>query len=358
SAREIKEAYNKVDPKDVEVLKKAAKNIRFFAEKQFEGFRDFEADNDGVLLGQKIIPIEKVGCYVPGGRYPLPSSALMSVIPAKVAGVKEIIVCSPKTDPFVIVAADIAGADKIFNVGGVQAIGAMAYGTETIPKVNKIVGPGNKFVAAAKKEVYGLVGIDFIAGPSEVLIIADDTGNPEFIAADLLAQAEHDPNARSDLLTTSKKLAEEVNEQLKIQLAELSTRDVAKAALDNGRIVIVKDLDQAVEISNKRAPEHLELQVRDTKSLIKKLTNYGSLFIGEYSAEVFGDYCSGTNHTLPTNGTSKYTGGLSVKDFVKILTYQKIDKKGCSDLGKIASRMADLEGLKAHKNAADIRLEK
>ena len=216
--KQIKDAYKKVDPKDILILKEAAKNIIFFAKEQFKTFRNFEIKKNGVIIGQKIIPIEKVGCYVPGGRYPLPSSALMTVIPAKVAGAKEIIVCSPKIHALTIVAADIAGADKIFNIGGIQAIGAMAHGTKSVPKVNIIVGPGNKFVAAAKKEVYGIVGIDFIAGPSEVLIIADNTGNPAFIAADLLAQAEHDPNARCDLLTTSKELAEQVNEELKIRI--------------------------------------------------------------------------------------------------------------------------------------------
>jgi histidinol dehydrogenase len=357
SKQQIKDAYAQVDLNDVKALKQAAKNIKFFAEKQFVTFRDFEIKKDDITLGQKIVPIEKVGCYVPGGRYPLPSSALMNVIPAKVAGVKEIIVCSPKIHSLTIVAADIAGADKIFNIGGVQAIGAMAYGTKSVPKVNTIVGPGNKFVAAAKKEVYGIVGIDFIAGPSEVLIIADDSGNPAFIAADLLAQAEHDPNARCDLLTTSKRIAEKVNEELEIQLAKLATKDIAKVALNNGKIVIVENIAKAIEISNKRAPEHLEIQVKNKKSIISKLTNYGSLFIGNYSAEVFGDYCSGTNHTLPTNGAPNYTGGLSVKDFIKILTYQEMDEKSCSTLGKIASRIAELEGLKGHKNAADIRLK-
>jgi histidinol dehydrogenase len=356
--KQIKDAYKKVNPKDILILKEAAKNIAFFAKEQFKLFKDFEIKKNGVILGQKIIPIEKVGCYVPGGRYPLPSSALMTVIPAKVAGVEEIIVCSPKIPPITIVAADIAGANKIFNIGGIQAIGAMAYGTEVVPKVNTIVGPGNKFVAAAKKEVYGVVGIDFIAGPSEVLIIADETGNPGFIAADLLAQAEHDPNARCDLLTTSKKMAEEVNKELKIQLDNLPTQKIAKIALNNGKIVLVRNLDEAIKISNRRAPEHLEIQVKNKKSLISKLKNYGSLFIGNYSAEVFGDYCSGTNHILPTNGAPNYTGGLSVKNFIKILTYQEMDKKSCITSGRIASRIADLEGLKGHKNAADIRLKK
>ncbi len=357
SKEQIKNAYKQVNPRDIQMLKKAAANIKSFARKQLETFKNFEITKNGVTLGQTIVPIEKVGCYVPGGRYPLPSSALMTVIPAKVAEVKEIIVCSPKIHPLTIVAADLAGAHKIFNIGGVQAIGALAYGTKSVPTVNKIVGPGNKYIAAAKKQVYGIVGIDFIAGPSEVLIIADESGNPAFIAADLLAQAEHDPQARCDLLTTSKKIAQEVNQEIEIQLAKLSTKETAKIALKNGKIVIIKTLAQAVEISNKRAPEHLELQIKNPKALMPKLINYGSLFIGNYSAEVFGDYCSGTNHTLPTNGASHYTGGLSVKEYIKILTYQKMNRKSCINLGKIASRLADLEGLKAHKNAADIRLK-
>lgn len=355
---QIQDAYKQVSEEDLSTLKEAAKNIEFFAREQMKTFQDFEVQNNWVILWQKIVPIEKVGAYVPGGRYPLPSSALMNVIPAKVAGVKEVIVCSPKIHPITIVAADIAGADKIFSIGGIQAIGAMAYGTQSVPKVNTIVGPGNKFVAAAKKEVYGTVGIDFIAWPSEVLVIADETGNPEFIAADLLAQAEHDSNARCDLLTTSREIAEKVNEALGKQLVELSTKEVAKVALKNGKIVVVNDLEEAAQISNKRAPEHLEIQVKDTKKLIKKLVNYGSLFIGQYSAEVFGDYCSGTNHTLPTNGAPHYTWGLSVKDFIKVLTYQEMDKESSQKLWKIASRIADLEWLKAHKNAAEIRMKK
>src|SRR3989344_2629716 len=272
SKQEIKNAYKLVNNNDIQVLKQAAKNIELFAKKQLSSFKDFKIKNNGTILGQKIIPIEKVGCYVPGGRYPLPSSALMTIIPAKVAGVKEIIVCSPKINPLTIVASDIAGADKIFNIGGIQAIGAMAYGTKSVPKINKIVGPGNKFVTAAKKEVYGIVGIDFIAGPSEILIIADESANPSFIAADLLAQAEHDPLARCDLLTTSRTIAKQVNEQLSLQLINLQTQEVAKLALNNGKIVIVKNLKEAADISNKRAPEHLEVQVKNAKSLINKLT--------------------------------------------------------------------------------------
>lgn len=320
---QIKEAYSKIDNETLEALRFANINIRNFAENQLKSLKDFEVNTNGVITGQRIVPIEKVGCYVPGGRYPLPSTALMTVIPAKVAGVKEIIICSPKISNITIVAADIAGADRIFNVGGVQAIGAMAYGTESIPKVDKIVGPGNQYVAAAKKEVYGLVGIDFIAGPSEVLIIADDTGKPDFIAADLLAQAEHDPGSRAEVITFDRKVAEKIILSLDEQLSNLKTKDIAKESIEkNGAIIIVDSMEEAVKIANKRAPEHLELQIKNPETIIPNLNNYGSLFIGGYSAEVFGDYCSGPNHTLPTNGCARYTGGLSVKEYVKVLTFQ------------------------------------
>jgi len=353
--KQIRQAYGQVDAKTASALRKAAQNIRGFAKEQFKGIRDFEVERNGVLLGQRIVPIGKVGCYVPGGRYPLPSTALMCVIPAKVAGVDEVIVCSPKIKPVTVVAADIAGADRIFSVGGVQAIASMAYGTETIPRVDKIVGPGNRFVAAAKKEVYGQVGIDFIAGPSEVLVVADGSGDAELIAADLLAQAEHDVEARPNLITTSLSLARAVNKELERQLKTLGTRKIAGEALKNGRIIIVKSLSEAVGLSDLMAPEHLELQVQRPEGIARKFRNYGSLFIGRYSAEVFGDYCSGTNHSLPTSGAARYTGGLSVKEFVKVLTWQKISKEGSRKMARIAGRLAKIEGLEAHKRAAEAR---
>ncbi|MFP4424162.1 MAG: histidinol dehydrogenase [Candidatus Woesearchaeota archaeon] len=351
---EIKAAYEKVSKQDIEAIRLAAENIRLFAQEQLESLKSFQIERNGMILGQRIVPLESVGCYVPGGYYPLPSSALMSVIPAKVAGVKEVIVCSPKIKPITIVAADIAGADSIFCIGGVQAIGAMAYGTQTVPKVAKIVGPGNAYVTAAKKEVFGTVGIDFIAGPSEVLIIADQTGDPALIAADMLAQAEHDPDARADLLTDSRQIAKAVEAEVKKQLEELKTKDIAKKALNNSSIVLVESLQKAVDIANKRAPEHLELQVESDK-LIPLLTNYGSLFIGSYSAEVFGDYCAGTNHILPTNGAARYTGGLSVKDFVKVLTFQQFTKEGAQKLSKVCQSLAEMEGLDGHRLAAKLR---
>ncbi len=354
---EIIQAYTEVDKKVLSSLKKAAKNIEAFAKKQYRSFRNFETAISGNKIGQRIIPIQKVGCYVPGGRYPLPSSALMSVIPAKVAGVEEVIVCSPKISAVTIVAADIAGADRIYRIGGVQAIAAMAYGTESISKVDKIVGPGNKYVTAAKKEVYGDVGIDFLAGPSEVFIIADETAIPQILAADLLAQLEHDPSARADLVTTSQKIAEATRSEVERQIELLSTRDVAKQALSNGCIIIVQKMEEAIIFANKRAPEHLELCIKSPEKWIPQLKNYGSLFIGMYSAEVFGDYCSGTNHALPTNGAARYTGGLSVKEFVKVVTYQQMTKQGAQKLIPIAATLATIEGLDAHKKAAEIRKE-
>lgn len=352
---EIKQAYNLVSSETISAIKAAAKNIRTFATQQMTQIKDLNFNQNGVELGHRIVPINSIGCYVPGGNYPLPSSALMSVIPAKVAGVKNVIVCSPKIQPVTIVAAHIAGADKIYKIGGVQAIGAMAYGTKSVFKVDKIVGPGNKYVSAAKKEVYGIVGIDFLAGPSEVLIIADEGANPRYIAADLLAQAEHDVDARANLIITSRDFESKVQEELFLQLANLKTKDIALQSLKKGKIILVSSLDQAVLLSNQISPEHLELQVSNPDSLLDRLTNYGSLFIGKYSAEVFGDYCSGPNHILPTSGVANYSGGLSVKDFVKVLTYQKASSNCISELIDIASKLANAEGLDGHRNAAEIR---
>ncbi len=338
SRKQIREAYEKVDAEVVSALKAAADNIAFFAERQLAQLKDFEVSRGGVLLAQKVIPLGRVGCYVPGGNYPLASTALMCAIPAKVAGVDEVIICSPKITPVTIVAADLAGADRIFSIGGVQAIGAMAYGTETVPKVDKIVGPGNKYVTAAKKEVYGIVGIDLIAGPSEAMIIADETANPDFIAADLLAQLEHGADAKACLVTISKQIADKVR------------KHAGKAVFS-----VVKSLEHAVEIANASAPEHLSLQVENPKALMNKLKNYGSLFIGPYSAIAFGDYCSGTNHVLPTNGAARYTGGLSARDFVKIVTYQEVTKQEANELAAIASAISSAEGMERHRKSAIIR---
>lgn len=354
SKKQIKEAYKKIDTGTISALKFAAKNIEFFAKKQMKQLKDFEIKTNFGTIGQKIIPIEKVGCYVPGGNYPLPSTALMTIIPAKISGVTEIIICSPNISNEVIVAADIAGADKIFNIGGVQAIAAMAFGTNQVPKVNKIVGPGNKFVTEAKRIVFGEVGIDFIAGPSEVLIIADENANAKFIAADLLAQAEHDVNAKANLITNSKKIAKQVKLELQNQLNELKTKKIAKQSLKNSKIFVVTKIGKMAKIANELAPEHLELQLKNPQKIIPKLKNYGSLFVGEKSAESLGDYCLGPNHTLPTNKSAKYSGGLSVRDFVKIVTIQKV-KKNNKEIIACALKIAEIEGLFGHKKSAEIR---
>jgi len=356
SEAQVKKAYSEVDADFLAAIKKAASNVEKFALLQLAASKDFETQNDGVTLGQKTIPLETVGCYVPGGRYPLPSTALMTIIPAKVAGVKNIIVCSPKIAAATIVAADVAGASRIFAVGGIQAVAAMTFGTQSIPSVDKIVGPGNKYVAAAKKQAFGAVGIDFIAGPSEVMVIADDSADAELVAADLLAQAEHDPLARCDLVTDSAEFAKKVEAEVAKQLEVLSTKEVASKSIANGTIVLVDSIKDAVAVANKAAPEHLELQVKDADTLIPKLRNYGSLFIGKYCAEVFGDYSSGTNHSLPTSGAARYTGGLSVREFVKVVTYQRADKKPSSEMVNAAATLAKKEGLAAHEKAARLRL--
>jgi histidinol dehydrogenase len=354
SKKQIKEAYLKVDKEILLALKYAIKNITSFAKAQMNQVKDFEFKTNFGVLSQKVIPISRVGCYVPGGNYPLTSTALMTIIPAKVAGVKKVIVCSPKISPLIIVASDLAGADEIFNIGGVQAIGAMAYGTKQVLKVDKIVGPGNKYVTEAKKEVYGEVGIDFIAGPSEVLIIADEFANPKLIAADLLAQAEHDVNARANLITTSKIMKKKVKLEIKKQLSELKTRVVAEQSIKNSKFILVKNIFEAIKLANEFAPEHLEIQAKVNPQLLDILCNYGSLFLGKNSAESLGDYCLGPNHTLPTNKASRYTGGLSVRDFVKIVTIQKVTKPNKKLIWSV-SKLAEAEGLFAHKKSAELR---
>lgn len=352
---EIKKAYKNVDKQTIEAIKTSIKNVKEFAQKQLDTIQNLDTEIDGVKLGHRIIPIDKAGCYIPGGNYPLPSTAVMTIVPAKTAGVKQVIACSPKIQDVTIVACDMAGADKIYKVGGVQAVAAMAYGTETIEKVDKIVGPGNKFVTAAKKQVYGECGIDFLAGPSEVLVIADETANTDFVAADMLAQCEHDKDARAYLICFSSEFAKEVDKKAKEMLKMLKTADIAKESYEKCYAIIVDTIEQAIELSEKRAPEHLEICFKDAENKIDLFKNYGSLFVGNYSAEVFGDYCAGTNHTLPTNMVARYSGGLSVFDFVKIQTYQFVDKVNAKKLSKTASIIAKNEGLFAHKNAADLR---
>ncbi len=355
SKEEIKNAYKNVDKNTIDAIKTAIKNVQMFAQKQLDSIRNLDTECDGIKLGHRIIPIKKAGCYIPGGNYPLPSTAIMTIVPAKTAGVETVIACSPKIKDVTIVACDMAGADKIYRVGGVQSIAAMAYGTESIECVDKIVGPGNKYVTAAKKQIYGDCGIDFLAGPSEVLIIADETANAEFVAADMLAQCEHDKDARAYLICFSQKFAKEVDKYAKEMLKQLKTAEIAKISYEKSFAVVVDNIAQAVEISEKRAPEHLELCVENAQDKMNMFSNYGSLFLGNYSAEVFGDYCAGTNHTLPTNMVSRYSGGLSVFDFIKIQTYQCLDITAAKKLAKTASVIAESEGLFAHKNASDKR---
>ena len=353
---EIKEAYGQVDKSTIKAIKLAKKNIGFFAKQQLRQFRNFEIKENGMIVGQRVVPIEKIGVYIPGGNYPLPSTALMCIVPARLAGVKGIIACSPKIGSETIVAADIAGADKIFKIGGAQAIAAMAYGTKQIPKVDKIVGPGNVYVTAAKKAVYGDCGIDFLAGPSEVMIIADETADYKFIAIDLMAQLEHDINARAFLVANSTASVKKVQIEIKKLMIDLATKSVIKQSLKNLRIKIIKNMDEAASFANEIAPEHLELQIKNPEKYVNRLVNYGSLFLGKYSAEAFGDYCSGTNHVLPTNGGARFTSGLSVRDFIKLQTYQKMDETGVIKLAPIALKLSQIEGLDAHNRSIKIRL--
>jgi len=363
---EIVKAYKQVDIKFIEDIKIAVKNIEEFAKAQKESFENnFEREiYPGVILGQKHIPIESALAYVPGGGYPLFSTALMLIIPAKIAGVKRVCACSPTMrnskdiNAKTLIAMDIAGADEIYAVGGVQAIGAFTYGTQSIKPVDIIVGPGNKYVTEAKRQCYGNVGIDFVAGPSEVLIIADETANADYIAADVLAQCEHDYSARGILITTDRKLGEVVSKKVDEILKDLPTRDIAVSSWrNNGEIIYVDTLEEAIKLSNKYAPEHLEISLKNEDEIIDKLINYGSLFVGSLSAEVFGDYVSGTNHTLPTLRASRYTGGVWVGTFIKTCTTQRLSQKGVDLLAPVAHDLAVEEGLYAHANAAKIRIK-
>ncbi len=355
---EIQACIKSMDKNTEEAVKYAVNNVKEFARAQFNSIKEMEININGNILGQKIIPIDSVGCYIPGGNYPLPSSAIMTIVPAKVAGVKRVAAMSPKIKPVTVAAAYYAGADEIYRIGGVQAIAAMAYGTESVKKVNKIVGPGNKYVTSAKKLVYGECGIDFLAGPSEVLIIADDNANIDFVAADMLAQCEHDKDARAYLICFSEDFAKKVENRACEFLSNLSTKEIAEKSFSDSVAIIVNNIAEAVDLANKKAPEHLELVFNNCEKYINEFKNYGSLFIGKYSAEVFGDYVSGTNHTLPTNQVAKYSGGLSVFDYIKIQTYQIVSENALEKTAKRASLLADKEGLSAHKLAADIRLLK
>jgi histidinol dehydrogenase len=362
SPEEIRNAYTKVETKKVDALKCAAQNIRTFHEKQkINSWVSQEAD--GVILGQLARPIQSAGVYVPGGKACYPSTVLMNVIPAKVAGVEQLIMCSPvpggTMNPYILVAADIAGVSEIYKIGGAQAIAAMAYGTASIPKVDKIVGPGNIYVATAKRYVFGQVDIDMIAGPSEILVIADHSANPTFVASDLLSQAEHDELASSMLVTTSRELAEKVSAEIERQLANLSRKEIARKAIDRfGVIVIVGDLQEAAGVSNAIAPEHLELAVEKPFELLALIKNAGAIFLGHYTPESVGDYIAGPNHVLPTGGTARFFSPLSTDSFMKKSSLIFYTKEGLDKVSEAVMQIADVEGLEAHGNTIRVRMEK
>ena len=362
SKEEIREAYASLDPALIEVMKKAAENIRVYHEKQKRSSWITTNDN-GVILGQKITPIGVSGCYVPGGRAVYPSSVLMNIVPAKTAGVEKIIMCTPpgadgKAAAGTVVAADIAGADEIYKVGGAQAIAAMAYGTETIPKVDKITGPGNIFVALAKKACFGVTGIDSVAGPSEILVIADETANPRFVAADLLSQAEHDPMASAILLTTDEALASKVSSEVDDFLKILSRAGIIEQSLnDYGYIFVGETMEDLIEAANTIASEHLEIITENPFEVMTKIRNAGAIFLGSYSSEPLGDYFAGPNHILPTNGTARFFSPLGVDDFVKKSSIISYSKDALRAVHKDIEMFALSEGLTAHANSVAVRFE-
>ncbi len=363
TAEEIDEAMAAVEPEFIEIIKEAADNITLYHKNQLQKGFEIKKEN-GIILGQKVLPVKRAGLYVPGGTAAYPSTVLMDCIPAKIAGVKELCITTPpnsegKVNPVILAAAKIAGADRIFKVGGAQAIAALAYGTETIPKVDKIVGPGNVFVAEAKRQVYGLVSIDMIAGPSEILVIADSTCNPEFVAADLLSQAEHDKLASAVLVTDSSELALAVQAELERQVALLPREEIARTSIDNnGKIIIVDSIEQAIDISNEIAPEHLEVCVDEPFRYLDSIENAGSIFLGKMCPEALGDYFSGTNHTLPTSGTAKFSSPLSVDDFVKKSAYSYYTPEALAEVADKVAFFAEKEGLSAHARSATVRFKK
>ena len=360
---EIDEAYQKVDADFVEVMKKSAANIRAFHEKQLRNSW-FDPKPDGTILGMKILPIAIAGVYVPGGKAAYPSSVLMNVLPAKVAGGERIIMTTPpgadgKVNPGTLVAAHIAGVDEIYKVGGAQAIAAMAFGTQSIPKVDKITGPGNIFVALAKKACFGYVSIDSIAGPSEILVIADETANPRYVAADLLSQAEHDELASAILITTSKTLADQVSIEVDRFVANLSRREIIEKSLNNyGYILLVDSLDEAADTANEIASEHLEILTKDPFAMMTKIRNAGAIFLGEYSSEPLGDYFAGPNHVLPTNGTARFFSPLNVDDFLKKTSIISYSRPALEKIHQDIECFAENEGLTAHANSIRVRFEK
>ncbi|WP_316608394.1 histidinol dehydrogenase [uncultured Ruminococcus sp.] len=359
---EIAEARSLVEPRFIDILERAAKNIRRFHEAQVR--RSFIInDEDGIVIGQKVIPVDRAGLYVPGGTAAYPSTVLMDAIPAKIAGVREVVMVTPpsadgKVNPAILAAASVAGVDKIFKVGGAQAIAALAYGTESVPKVDKIVGPGNAFVAEAKKQVFGVVSIDMIAGPSEILVVADGKSNPRYVAADLLSQAEHDKLASAVLVTDSMELAEAVSAELERQIPLLDRAEIARASIDNnGKIIVADNLNVVIDIANEIAPEHLELCVDNPFDWLDKIRHAGSIFMGRSCPEALGDYFAGPNHTLPTSGTAKFSSPLSVDDFVKKTQYTYYTADALKKVAEDVAYFARQEGLTGHAKSAVIRLE-
>ncbi|AUS98173.1 histidinol dehydrogenase [Clostridium thermosuccinogenes] len=361
SKEEIAEAYSRVDGELIEVIRKAKANIEAFHAKQKENSW-FSSEKDGVILGQLYRPMEIVGVYVPGGTAAYPSSVLMNVVPAKVAGVPKVVMVTPPKkegiNPAVLVAANEAGVDEIYRIGGAQAVAALAFGTESIPKVDKIVGPGNIYVATAKRMVYGYCDIDAVAGPSEITVVADETANPCFVAADMLSQAEHDVMASAILITTSERLAEEVKKELEKQASRLSRKEIIEKSLENyGAIIITESLEKAMEVANRIAPEHLELCVQEPFSLLGSVRNAGAIFLGNYSSEPLGDYFAGPNHVLPTSGTARFFSPLNVGDFIKKSSIISYSAKALGSVKDDVIRFAEAEGLTAHANAIRIRFE-
>ena len=359
---EIKEAYEKVDEKLLTVIRKALVNIRKYHEKQRQ-YSWFDSEESGIILGQKVTALEKVGVYVPGGKAVYPSSVLMNIVPAKVAGVKTIVMTTPpgkdgKVNPATLVAAKEAGVDAIYKVGGAQAIAALAFGTESVPKVDKIVGPGNIYVALAKKAVFGFVSIDSIAGPCEIMVLADETANPRFVAADLLSQAEHDEMASAILVTTSRDLAEQVSKEVEGFVAQLSRKEIIQKSLDNyGYILVAESMDEAIATVNEIASEHLELVTKNPFETMTKIRNAGAIFVGEYSSEPLGDYFAGPNHVLPTNGTAKFFSPLSVDDFIKKSSIISYSREALEPIYKDIVQFAECEQLTAHANSIRVRFE-
>jgi len=360
---EIEEAYDSLENKElVDIIRKSLNNIKVYHEKQKQ-YSWFDSKPDGSLLGQKVTPIARVGVYVPGGKAAYPSSVLMNVIPAKVAGVEEIVMVTPpgkdgKVNPNTLIAANEAGVDKIYKVGGAQAIGALAYGTESIKKVDKIVGPGNIFVALAKKAVFGFVSIDSIAGPSEILVLADETANPKYVAADLLSQAEHDELASAILVTTSEELANEVSKWVDKFVKELSRTEIMEKSLENyGYILVAETMDDAIDAANEIASEHLEILTKNPFDTMTRVKNAGAMFLGEYSSEPLGDYFAGPNHVLPTNGTAKFFSPLSVDDFIKKSSIISFSREALEPMSQDIQKFAKAEGLTAHANSIKVRFD-